>query len=37
MKNVTAAHIHFGNDDENGKVVVTLLKTENPSGLEMET
>ena len=37
MKNVTAAHIHFGNDDENGKVVVTLLETENPSGLEMET
>ena len=37
MKNVTATHIHFGNDDENGKVVVTLLKTENPSGLEMET
>lgn len=37
MKNVTAAHIHFGNDDENGKVVVTLLKSDNPSGLEMET
>lgn len=37
MKNVTAAHIHFGHDDENGKVVVTLLKTENPPGLEMET
>ena len=36
MKNVTAAHIHFGNDDENGKVVVTLLETENPSGLEMD-
>lgn len=37
MKNVTAAHIHFGNDDENGKVVVPLLETENPSGLEIET
>ena len=37
IKNVTAAHIHFGNDKENGKVVVTLLETENPSGLEMET
>jgi Cu/Zn superoxide dismutase len=23
MTNVTAAHIHFGDDDENGKVVVT--------------
>jgi hypothetical protein len=37
IKNVTAAHIHLGNDNENGKVVVTLLETENPSGLEMET
>ena len=37
MKNVTAAYIHFGNDDENGKVVVTLLKSDSPSGLEMET
>lgn len=27
MRNVTAAHIHFGNDDENGKVVVTLLES----------
>ena len=37
MKNVTAAHIHFGNDDENGKIVVTFLKSDNPSGLEVET
>jgi len=37
MTNVTAAHIHLGNDDENGKVVLTLLKSDNPSGLEVET
>jgi hypothetical protein len=37
MTNVTAAHIHFGDDDENGKVVVTLLKSDNPAGLELET
>jgi CHRD domain len=37
MTNVTAAHIHFGNDDENGKVVVTLLKSDSPAGLELET
>lgn len=37
MTNVTAAHIHFGNDDENGKVAVSLLKSDSPSGLEVET
>ena len=37
MTNVTAAHIHFGGDNENGKVVVTLLKSDSPAGLELET
>lgn len=37
MTNVTAAHIHFGNDDENGKIVVPLLQSNSPSGLEVET
>jgi hypothetical protein len=37
MTNVTAAHIHFGDEDENGKVVVTLLKSDSPAGLELET
>jgi CHRD domain-containing protein len=37
MTNATAAHIHFGDDDENGKIVVTLLKSDSPSGLELET
>jgi CHRD domain len=37
MTNVTAAHIHFGNDDENGKIVVPLLQSNSPSGLELET
>lgn len=37
MTNVTAAHIHFGNEDENGKVVVSLLKSDSPAGLEVES
>ena len=37
MTNVTADHIHSGNDNENGKVVLTLLKSDSPSGLEVET
>ena len=37
ISNVTGAHIHFGNDDENGKIVVSLLKSNSPSGLEVET
>lgn len=37
ITNVTAAHIHFGNGDENGKVVVTLFESGDPSGLEVET
>ncbi|MGH9979002.1 MAG: CHRD domain-containing protein [Nitrososphaeraceae archaeon] len=37
MTNITAAHIHFGDDEENGKVVVTLLKSDSQSGLEVET
>jgi hypothetical protein len=37
ITNVTAAHIHFGNDDENGKIVVPLLQSNSPSGLEVET
>ena len=37
MTNVTVAHIHFGNEDENGKVVVSLLKSDSPSGLEVES
>jgi CHRD domain len=37
MTNVTAAHIHLGADDENGKVVVTLLNSNSPAGLELET
>ena len=37
ISNVTGAHIHFGNDDENGKIVVSLLRSNSPSGLEVET
>lgn len=37
MTNVTAAHIRFGNEDENGKVVVSLLKSDSPAGLEVES
>ncbi|MGA7370011.1 MAG: CHRD domain-containing protein [Nitrososphaeraceae archaeon] len=37
ISNVTGAHIHFGNDAENGKIVITLLKPSSPSGLEVET
>jgi hypothetical protein len=37
MTNVTAAHIHFGNEDENGKVVVALLKSDSTSGIEVES
>ena len=37
MTNVTAAHIHFGNEDDNGKVVVSLLKSDSPAGLEVES
>ena len=37
MANVTGANIHFGTDDENGKVLVTLLKSNSPSGSEVET
>src|SRR5919106_4717824 len=37
MTNVTGAHIHFGNEDENGKVVVSLLKSDSPAGLEVES
>jgi hypothetical protein len=37
MTNVTAAHIHLGAEDENGKVVVTLLNSDSPAGLELET
>jgi CHRD domain-containing protein len=37
MTNVTAAHIHFGNDDENGKVVVTLLNSDSASAVEGQT
>lgn len=29
---VTAAHIHMGNDDENGPIVVTLFDPETPTG-----
>ena len=37
MTNATAAHIHMGAEDENGKVVVTLYKSESPSGIEIES
>ena len=37
ISNVTGAHIHFGNDNENGKIVVSLLRSNSPSGLEVET
>lgn len=37
MTNVTAAHIHLGAEDENGKVVVTLFNSDSPAGLELET
>jgi CHRD domain len=37
MTNVTAAHLHLGADDENGKIVVTLLNSNSPAGLELET
>ena len=33
IENVTAAHIHYGNSGENGPVVVTLLKSDQPSGM----
>lgn len=38
MTNATAAHIHMGEEEENGKVVVTLYKSESPtSGVEIES
>jgi hypothetical protein len=37
MTNATAAHIHMGAENENGKVIVTLYKSESPSGIEIET
>jgi len=37
MTNATAAHIHTGAENENGKVIVTLYKSESPSGIEIET
>ena len=37
MTNATAAHIHMGEENENGKIVLTLFKSESPSGLEIES
>jgi hypothetical protein len=37
MTNATAAHIHMGTEDENGRVIVTLYKSESPSGIEIES
>jgi CHRD domain len=37
ISNVTGAHIHFGDEDENGKVVLALLKFISPPGIEVET
>jgi hypothetical protein len=37
MTNATAAHVHMGEENENGKVVLTLFKSESPSGVEIES
>ena len=37
ISNVTGAHIHFGDENENGKVVLALLKFISPPGIEVET
>ena len=37
MTNATVAHIHMGEENENGKIVLTLFKSESPSGLEIES
>src|SRR5919106_534979 len=31
ISNVTGAHIHFGDEDENGKILVSLFRTESQS------
>jgi ribosomal protein L12E/L44/L45/RPP1/RPP2 len=37
MTNTTSAHINMGAANENGKVIVTLYRSESPSGIEIES